>query len=114
MLRSTKLKGAILPRRDNYEPIAANHEFLFIVVDFNPYSKAYKATRICPKEYHEDIWNLMDKHLHKHTSNMIRKQAVLEMYTYCKNVWVWSYNVNGILRIDGICGRIQFLILYLY
>jgi hypothetical protein len=47
----------------------------------------------------------MNKHLHQHplipdisqqnlTAGMIRKQAVFEMYTYCKNnslVWVWSY-----------------------
>ncbi|PKC16183.1 hypothetical protein RhiirA5_493960 [Rhizophagus irregularis] len=69
----TKLKETTLPKRDNYEPIAANHEFSFIDIEFNPSNKAYKATRI---------------------SGMIRKQAVFEMYTYCINnslVWVWSY-----------------------
>jgi hypothetical protein len=101
----TKLKETKLPKRDNYEPFAANHEFSFIDVGFNPSNKAYKATRFCLKEYHEEIWKLMNKHLHQHplipdisqenlTADMIRKQAVFEMYTYCKNnslVWVWSY-----------------------
>ncbi|RGB23479.1 hypothetical protein C1646_774431 [Rhizophagus diaphanus] len=76
-----KLKETKLSKRDNYEPIAANHEFSFIDIEFNPSNKTYKATRIYISQQ-----NL--------PAGMIRKQAVFEMYIYCKNnslVWVWSY-----------------------
>jgi len=97
----SKLKDTKLPKRDNYEPITANHKFSFIDINFNPSNNAYKATRFCPKEHHEKIWNLMNKHLHQHslippyaTAEEIRKEAVFEIYTYCKEnslVWMWSY-----------------------
>lgn len=102
----TKLKDTHLPKRDNYEPMAANHEFSFIDIEFNPSNTIYnKPTKFCPKEFRSHIWNLMNKHLHQHplipdisqqnlTSDIIRKQAVLEMYTFCKEnslVRVWSY-----------------------
>ncbi|CAB4414215.1 unnamed protein product [Rhizophagus irregularis] len=96
-----KLKDTKLPKRDNYEPIAANHKFSFIDINFNPSNNIYKATRFCPKEHHEKIWNLMNKHMHQHplippyiTAYEIRKNAVFEMYFYCKEnllVWMWSY-----------------------
>ncbi|CAI2188574.1 13551_t:CDS:2 [Funneliformis geosporum] len=101
----TKLKETHLPKRDNYEPMAAHHEFPFIDIKFNPSNAAYKSTNFCPKEFRPYIWNLMNKHLHQHplipdisqqilTAETIRKQAVLEMYTFCKEnslVRVWSY-----------------------
>jgi len=96
-----KLKETKLPKRDNYEPYAARHQFSFIDVNFNPSNTAYKATRFCPKEHHESIWNLINKHLHQHplippyaTACEIRKKAVYEIYSYCKKnslVWMWSY-----------------------
>ena len=97
----TKLKEIKLPKRDNYEPHAAHHQFSFIDINFNPSNIKYKATRFCPKEHHENIWNLMNKHLHQHplippyvTACEIRKKAVYEIYSYCKEnslVWMWSY-----------------------
>jgi hypothetical protein len=71
----------------------------------------------------------MNKYLHQHPlipdisqqnliAGMIRKQAVFEMYIYCKIIYLYRYghicSMNGILRIDGICKHVQLLILYLY
>ena len=41
----TKLKDTHLPKRDNYEPMAANHEFPFIDIEFNPSNTIYESTK---------------------------------------------------------------------
>ena len=71
--------------------MAAHHEFSFINIEFNSFNKIYKTTRLCPKEFRPQIWNLMNKHFHQHplipnisqqnlTADTIRKQAVLEIF----------------------------------
>jgi hypothetical protein len=70
-----------------------------------PFNGITPSNKFCPKEYHQTIWKLMEKHLHQHTliptsdglyltSIEIQEGAIKEMYEFCKKnslVALWSY-----------------------
>ena len=103
----TKLKEKnTKEKRDLYEPIAANHKFRFIDVSFISTNKAINHSPIiCPEHLRKHVWTIMHKHLNQHAlipnsegqylnKEGIRKQQVLEMYSFCKDhllTRLWSY-----------------------
>ena len=94
----TRLTSNKIPRKSSFNPLS---EF---GVRF-PFNNITPSNRFCPKEYHQTVWNIMEKHLHQHTliptpdglyltSTEIREAAIQEMYEFCKKnslVSLWSY-----------------------
>ena len=63
MLRAvkSKLKDSKVSKHASYNHVVAHDQFPFIELDFVP-----QNGKICPKEFHNNIIELMNIHLHKH------------------------------------------------
>jgi hypothetical protein len=70
-----------------------------------PFTGIVQSPKFCPKELRENVWKIMEQHLHQHpliptsdgqflTKTTIREVAIQEMYTFCKEnslISLWCY-----------------------
>src|SRR5688572_30587014 len=102
-----RLADNTLPKTITYSSYTAHETFDFINIEFYPSTSNIQRHNFtfCPKNLHQKIIDLLEKHLHWHplipningqflTSEEIWTNSVVEMYQFCFNnnlQYVWAY-----------------------